>query len=229
MSKYKLKEPGGEGESSTYSSDESVWEATMSDAPVFGAFSISSSNESAPSDEPRERAIVTPLSSLSPEERRSRIVHSKNPNFDKLVVRVAKDREDINELQDEDERPRRRLNAADAHGDVSRIGTSISEAQAEAAADSDAEDVEPQSESEPVNETQRELMQAKVEAMKKEMEAIEKALGDEGKSPEQLKEKRKQKYGKAALKIFAKTAEIVGGAAAGAAIPMIINAIAGAF
>ena len=61
------------------------------------------------------------------------------------------------------------------------------------------------------------------------MEAIEKALGDEGKSPEQLKEERKQKFGKAALKVFVKTAEIVGGAAAGAAIPMLMNAIASAF
>ena len=218
----------GSGES-TYSVDEGdVWAATMSDAPKFEAqfmaFSVNGSGEDA-SVQPRERAVVTPLSSLSPEERRRRIIQTKNPNMPgKLVARVYQDKEtgEYDTVEDYDDRPTRTLRAADMKGDVSKISTNVGEA-----ASHDAEgDAASQ---EGMNGMQRELMQAKVEAMKKEMEAIEKALGDEGKSPEQLKEERKQKFGKAALKVFVKTAEIVGGAAAGAAIPMLMNAIASAF
>ena len=178
-----------------------AWQAAMADAPDFNA------NKS----DHRERAVVTPLNSLSPEERRAKlqVVHSEGGKV------VAVPAEEVIASRT------RTINASELSAQASDIGTSIEEAQARAR-EPEAETEEP-ADSKEMNATEKELMQARLDAMYKEMSAIEKALGDEGKTPEQIKEQKKKKVGRGLLKFGLKTAEILGGAAAGAAFPALFT------
>lgn len=202
-----------ESTTSVEGSEMGTWQAAMQDAPVFRS-----------AGGQRERAVVTPLYPSHKQESHKTVANLKNPDFPgKLVVRVAKDEATgkYDTVEDYDNRPSRKLNVSENSKATSEIGTSIAEAQAAAQApEADAEGAAGAAE---MNATEKELMQAKLDAMYKEMSAIEKALGDEGKTPEQIREQKMKKVGRGLLKFGLKTVEILGGAAAGAAFPALFT------
>ena len=191
-----------ESTSSVESSEMGAWQATMQDAPAFRN-----------AGGQRERAVVTPLSSLSPEERRAKLMVVREGGG-KIVARSA----------EEEIARTRSIRAAELNTDASDIGTSIAEAQA-AAKRGPEPDVEKPADSKEMNATEKELMQAKLDAMYKEMNALEKVLGNEGKSPERIREEKMKHLGHGFLMAGIKMAEIIGGAAAGAAFPALFSMI----
>lgn len=196
-----------ESTTSVESSEMGTWQVAMADAPDFNV------NKSSR----RERAVATPLSSLSPEERRAklRIIHSEGGKI------VAVPAEEVMTTRTET------INVSELNTDASDINTSVAEAQAAAKREPEVGAEEPANSKE-MNATEKELMQAKLDAMYKEMSAIEKALGDEGKTPEQIREQKMQKVGRGLLKFSLKTVEILGGAAAGAAFPILFTLLSNA-
>lgn len=203
-----------ESTSSVEGSEMGTWQATMQDAPVFRS-----------AGGQRERAVVTPLYPSHNQESHKTVANLKNPDFPgKLVVRVAKDEATgkYGTIEDYDNRPSRKLNVSENSRAVSEIGTSIAEAQA-AAERGPEPDAEKPVDSKEMNATEKELLQAKLDAMYKEMNALEKVLGNEGKSPERIREERMKHLGHGLLKAGIKIAEILGGAAAGAAFPTLFT------
>ncbi|MCQ2568854.1 MAG: hypothetical protein MJ155_01025 [Candidatus Saccharibacteria bacterium] len=193
-----------ESTTSVESNEMGTWQVAMADAPDFNA------NKSSR----RERAVATPLSSFSPEERRAklRIIHSEGGKI------VAVPAEEVMAAR------AGAINASELDTDVSDIDTSVTEAQTEAKREPEAEaKAEKPASSKEMNATEKELMQARLDAMYKEMSAIERALGDEGKTPERIREQKMQKVGRGLLKFSLKTVEILGGAAAGAAFPILFT------
>ena len=190
-----------------------TWQAAMQDAPAFRS-----------AGGQHERAVVTPLYPSRNQESHKTVANLKNPDFPgKLVVRVAKDEATgkYDTVEDYDNRPSRKLNVSENSKAASEIGTSIAEAQAAAQApEADAEGAAGAAE---MNATEKELLQAKLDAMYKEMNALEKVLGNEGKSPERIREERMKHLGHGLLKAGIKIAEILGGAAAGAAFPALFT------
>ena len=213
----------------TNSIGNTFWEVSMSNAPAFRSaentvVTTTADHEEAPEpaetavtisgldtsqSEERPRAVVTPISELSPEERRRQIKMTLRNNPDaRIVAKVYSDEDD-----DAEEAPRTRtLRVSELKGDASKISVSAQEAR-EAAT---------RPESAPRDGEQEVSMEDKVEAILKEMEAIEKAIKNEDKSPEQLRTERKQKIGRVVMKI----AEILGGAVAGAGATAALGALA---
>ena len=204
-----------ESTSSVESSEMGTWQAAMQDAPVFRSAGGQG-----------ERAVVTPLYPSHNQEGHKTIANLKNPDFPgKLVVRVAKDEATgkYGTVEDYDNRPSRKLNVSENSKAASEIGTSIAEAQAAAQApEADAEGAAGAAE---LNATEKELLQAKLDAMYKEMNALEKVLGNEGKSPERIREEKMKHLGHGFLMAGIKIAEIIGGAAAGAAFPALFTMV----